>query len=208
MPRRIGPRRLLPYEMMGLAAMITAGALAAREEFVQWRPGRRRPDRRVALSVVAGGLCILAGLGIMGFGAYSRVSVRPDGPLSYAGRDAYLWLARNTEPDDRVLVNGYTDGVVTALSRRPGITDGRAPYGEDPEWQAQAVRDARLARAYFAAPSPESLAALRPDYVVVAPAGNLGTAVSYRAAQTLIEAQAELRPVAEFGPVTVYEAAR
>jgi len=154
--------------------------------------------------VVAGGLCLMAGLGIMGFGAYSRLRVRPDGPLSYAGRDAYLWLARNTEPDDRVLVNGYTDGVVTALSQRAGITDGRAPYGEDPAWQAQAVRDARLARAYFVAPTAESLAALAPDYVVVGPGGNLGTAVSYRAAQTLIDAQPELEPVAQFGPVTVY----
>ncbi len=216
-PRRIGPRRFLPYQALGLSAILTAGALAGVEGLRAWRRHRRSaPDeatggtatgsaRRVAASV-AGLACLVSSIGLlMAPGSFDRLLDPPNSPLSLTGRDAYLWISENAPTDARILVNGYTDGAVAALTGRAGILDGRAPYGEDPEWVAQASRDADLARRFFAAPTDAGLLALRADYVIVAPPGRLATAASYPVAPGALTQLAQLQPAATFADVTVYQ---
>ncbi|MBA3779601.1 MAG: hypothetical protein H0X16_09960 [Chloroflexi bacterium] len=214
-PRRIGLRRLLPYEIVGLAAILTAGVLATKAAWVESRPesGSSSLDRdppaplgrRGALTLGVGLACAIVAIGLMGASA-SRLMVNVEaGSISYDGRDAYLWLARNAPSDSRILVNGYTDGVVAGLAERPGIVDGRAPYGEDPGWVAQAERDANLARDFFARPSSSTLAQLGADYVVVGPGSDLATSVNFPTDAAAIAALPDVAPAAQLGSVTVYE---
>jgi hypothetical protein len=201
-PRRIGLRRLLPYAALGLSAIIAAGGLVAIRGLATLTA---RDLRARWLPIAAGALCLLFAAGIVGVASARTFRDRTARSRDVlAGRDAYLWLAGNTEPGARILVNGYTDGVVAALAGRPGIVDGRAPYGEDRAWVEQAIRDSRLARAFFAAPSLSLLHELGADYVVVGPSRALGLAVRYGSDHVAFAGFDGLLSVETFGPVRIY----
>jgi hypothetical protein len=202
-PRRIGVRRFLPYAALGVSAVFAAGGATAVTGLLLSRRSGLRNIRWAP--VLAGTLCLVFAIGVMGAG--SLRTFRDRGPRAadvLAGRDAYRWIAGNTPSQARVLVSGYTDGVVAALAQRPGVIDGRAPYGEDKAWIDQATRDSRLARRFFAAPSVTLLEALDPDYIVMGPDRALATAVAYRADEEAIDSLPGLQLVETFGPVRIY----
>ena len=155
-PRRVGPRRLMPYEL--LVPVVSA-------VIVLWgldrllRPGWRtllsadgRPSR--AATVVAAGALALVTAGMVAPApSLGEDDAEPRGRLSAVGVEAWRWIAANTPADARILVNAYTDGVVPGLGRRIGIVDGRAVYLEDPAFLAESTELLLGARTLFLDPA-------------------------------------------------------
>lgn len=177
-PARVGPRRLMPYELF--VPVTSAIALLWLLDRIL-RPGWRAllPHRG---AMAAAGLA----LAVLTAGAVS-----PDpalqGPipedvepaLSAIGHEALQWIDTRLPADARLLSNAYTDGSLLAVARRPGILDGRAVYLEDPAFLAESTGLALGARVLFAdpdgAPAAAYLGAERVSHLLVATAGPGGT---------------------------------
>ena len=176
-PRRIGPRRLMPYELLVpvIAAMVVLWWI---ERLLRpgWRAllGGDRPTRAPALASAVLLALLTAGM-IAPAPTTGEDDAEPRGRLSPVGLEAWSWIAANTPPDARVLVNAYTDGVAAGLGRRVGILDGRAVYLEDREFLAESTASLLGARRLFLDPGgPDAVGYLsrhRATYLLVADGG-------------------------------------
>ncbi len=170
-PQRVGPRRLMPYELFPPVAAAVIGIwIVDRLARSGWAALLPRRGRMVAAGVA---------LSILGAGVVSAgEAVNPDAPdeveagLTLAGYEAYGWIAGNTPADARILANAYTDGSLSALTGRVGIVDGRAVYLEDREVLAESTALILGARVVFAEPDGAAagayLARNGVDYLLVA----------------------------------------
>jgi hypothetical protein len=177
-PARVGPRRLMPYEL--IVPVISAVALLFVADRLL-RPGWRMllPHRG---ATVAAGLA-LALLTVGAVAPAPRTQVDGDegetAGLSQVGLDALRWIDLNLDPDARILTNAYTDGSMLAVAHRSAILDGRAVYLEQPDFLAESTSLLLGARVLFADPTgPEAAAYLtaeRVTHLLVATVGPEGT---------------------------------
>jgi Dolichyl-phosphate-mannose-protein mannosyltransferase len=168
-PRRIGPRRLLPYELLvPVGAAMATAFLAARATWTAAGRGRLGTGGRR----IAGGLVLVLLLLVPLVPTVGAADDEESGGLSASGAAAYEWLEANLPEDARILANAYTDGSLTLLSGRLGVLDGRAVYLEDPEFLAEATGLLLGGRRFYADPSnpgsDEYLALADPDFLLVA----------------------------------------
>lgn len=177
-PARVGPRRLMPYELLvPVASAISLLWLTDRILRPGWRVLFPRRGAMPAAGIV---------LAVLTAGAVSP-DPAPPGPqleeaepaLSATGHEALSWIDANLPPDARLVTNAYTDGSVLAVARRASILDGRAVYLEDRAFLAESTSLALGARVLFAEPDGPSAAAYleseRVSHLLVATAGPNGT---------------------------------
>jgi hypothetical protein len=193
-PRRVGPRRLIPYEI--LVPVVSA-------VIVLWgvdrllRPGWLALLSRRRAMVAAGAFLVVLTAGMLS-PAPSSASDEPDREpgLTPVGYEAYRWIAANTPNDARVLANAYTDGSLAAIAGRTGIVDGRAVYLENPTFLAESTNLLLGARVAFADPdgpaAADFLATEGVDYLLVAgPAADGSDLGGYRPFETDHESLAD-----------------
>jgi hypothetical protein len=167
-PRRIGARRLLPYELfvpVG-AAMVGTTVLATGLRRALFSLRLAPSQRRIAASI---GLAALLVIPLISW--TSSADDEESTGISARGYVAYAWLRDNLPEGARILANAYTDGSLTLLSGRIGILDGRAVYLEDPSFLSDATGLLLGARRYFSDPSnpgsDDYLAAANVEYLLV-----------------------------------------
>lgn len=173
-PRRVGPRRLMPFELVvPVVAALTVLWGVDRLLRPGWRallPSGGGAGRRVARTAAAGGLLALLTAGMVA-PTPELASEEVEGRITEAGAEAWRWIARETPADARILVNAYTDGVATALGERVGILDGRAVYLEDREFLTASTEALLGARGLFLDPGGDAAGAYLDrhavDYVLV-----------------------------------------
>ena len=184
-PARVGPRRLMPYEL--LVPVMTVVALLGVVDRALRPAWRLLVPRRTAMAVAGLALAVLT-IGAIAPPpraaptADAAAAVADDEPgLTQTGYDALRWIDANLPADARILANAYTDGSILAVARRPGILDGRAVYLEDREFLAESTSLVLGARVLFADPGgPRAapyLAAERVSHVLVATVGPTGADV-------------------------------
>jgi hypothetical protein len=175
-PARIGPRRLMPYELI-VPVVSTIVLLYGLDRLL-------RPGWRLLLSQRATGLATGVLLAVLTIGAVapSSASVGDDTDepgLTQTGYDALRWIDANLPADARILTNAYTDGSMLAVAHRAAILDGRAVYLEDAPFLAESTSLVLGARVLFADPNGSSAAAYlaseRVTDVLVATAGPGGS---------------------------------
>jgi hypothetical protein len=168
-PRRIGARRLLPYELLVPVGAAMVGVLLLAR-------GLGRFLDRVRVAPATRGLLAAIGIAAVIFlplASSTRAADEEESTgITARGYAAYEWLRANLSPDARILANAYTDGSLTLLSARTGILDGRAVYLEDPPFLSEATSLLLGGRRFFGDPSnPGSdayLALADADYLLVA----------------------------------------
>jgi hypothetical protein len=175
-PARVGPRRLMPYELV-IPVMSAVLLLFALDRLL--RPGWRLLLPRRGAMVAAGALLAIMTIAATAPAPKSVFEEQPDEPgLSSTGYAALRWIDANLPADARLLTNAYTDGSILAVARRAGILDGRAVYLEDREFLAEATSLVLGARVLFADPDGSAAASYlsseHVDYVLVATAGPSG----------------------------------
>jgi len=180
-PARVGPRRLMPYEVL-VPVMSAVLLLFAIGRLL--RPGWRLMLPRRAVMVATGTLLAVVTIPAPTSAATPTPAVanaqnEPDeAGLSAVGYDALLWIDANLPPDARLLANAYTDGSMLAVARRAAILDGRAVYLEDRDFLAQSTSLVLGARVLFADPNGAAagryLAAERVSYIIAATVGPNG----------------------------------
>jgi hypothetical protein len=159
-PRRTGFARLLQVALL----LVPVGAGLA----LSFLPWGERPVVRRRIAAVAGVLALGFGLVITIHGQTAldgRADQRPLAVTLGALRDLGL------QPDDVVLTNVYSEGIVPVTTGAKGVLDGRAPYADA---QLLGRSNALLARARTFMQSPTSGAPLPCkgiDYVLVATDG-------------------------------------
>jgi hypothetical protein len=168
-PRRIGARRLLPYELLVPVGAAMVGVLLLARGLGRVLNSLRVPPGRRAL---------IAGIGIatvifLPLVSSTRAADEEESTgITARGYAAYEWLRANLIPDARILANAYTDGSLTLLSGRTGILDGRAVYLEDPPFLSEATGLLLGGRRFFGDPSnpgsDDYLAMADVDYLLVA----------------------------------------
>ncbi|HEY7131036.1 MAG TPA: glycosyltransferase family 39 protein [Candidatus Limnocylindrales bacterium] len=173
-PARVGPRRLMPYELIvPVASAIVLLFLLDRAVRPAWH--RLLPRRGPMLA--AGALLALLTVGATapppGAGAAAD---QPDEPaLTAVGYGALRWIDENLPADARILANAYTDGSMLAVARRSAILDGRAVYLEHPDFLRDSTSKVLGARVLFADPDGDAAARYLADedvsYVLVATHG-------------------------------------
>jgi hypothetical protein len=178
-PARIGPRRLMPYELV-LPVMSAVLLLFALDRLL--RSGWRLLLPRRGAMVAAGAVLAIVTIGAAAPAPKSILDDEPDEPgLSVVGYDALRWIDANLPADARLLTNAYTDGSILAVARRAAILDGRAVYLEDREFLAESTSLVLGARVLFADPAgaaaADYLAAERIDYILAATSGPSGNDV-------------------------------
>lgn len=166
-PARTGPRRLMPYELF---LFVGAGM------FLLWvidrltAPGWRALLPRRGAMIAAGTALAILCAAMVSAGPATAVD-DPDPGISSAGYDAYRWIDANLPTDARILANAYTDGALTALSKRVGIVDGRADYLEDRDFLNESTALALGARVIFGDPGGAGARSFldreRVDYLLV-----------------------------------------
>ena len=172
-PARVGPRRLMPYELF-VPVMSAVWLLFGLDRLLRrgWRtllPGR-------GAMVAAGTLLAVLTIGAVAPAPTSFVDDAPDEPgLSVVGLDALRWIDANLPPDTRLLTNAYTDGSILAVAHRSSILDGRAVYLEDAAFLARSTSLVLGARVLFADPggvaAADYLSSERVTHLLVATAG-------------------------------------
>jgi hypothetical protein len=175
-PARVGPRRLMPYELF-VPVLSAVLLLFGLDRLV--RPGWRLLLPRRGAMVAAGVLLAIVTIGAAAPAPKSILDDETDEPgLSVVGHDALSWIDANLPPDARLLTNAYTDGSILAVARRQGILDGRAVYLENADFLAQSTSLVLGARVLFADPDGAAaasyLATERVSHVLVATAGPNG----------------------------------
>ena len=166
-PMRTGPRRIMPYE-----ALVVVGA----GMFLLWAVDRAAASgwralfpRRGAMVAAGTSLAILSAA-MLSSGSVTAID-DPEPGISPVGYEAYRWMDANLPADARILANAYTDGALTALSRRVGIIDGRAVYLEDPEFLRASTALCLGARVVFSDPGGPGASSFlqreRVDYLLV-----------------------------------------
>ena len=193
-PRRVGPRRLIPYELV-LPVVSAVIVLWGIDRLLKpgWRlfcrsgAARCSPPGHVLAVLTAGMLAP----------APSTASDEPDREpgLTSVGYEAYRWIAANMPADARVLANAYTDGSLAASPAGPAILDGRAVYLEDPTFLAESTNLVLGARVVFAEPdgpaAADYLTSRGVDYLLVAgPAAQGSDLGGYRPFETDCESLA------------------
>ena len=178
-PARIGPRRLMPYELI-VPVMSAVLLLFGLDRLV--RSGWRRLFRRRAAMAAAGVALAVLTIAAAAPAPPSPLAGPPDEPaLSHVGYDALRWIDANLPSDARILTNAYTDGSMLAVARRAAILDGRAVYLEDPAFLAESTSLALGARVLFADPNgtaaADYLAGEGVTHLLVATAGPEGNDV-------------------------------
>jgi hypothetical protein len=174
-PARVGPRRLMPYELVvPVASAIVVLFLLDRAVRPAWR--RLLPRRGPMLA--AGALLALLTVAATAPppGAGSTAPDQADEPaLTALGYDALRWIDANLPEDARILTNAYTDGSMLAVARRSAILDGRAVYLEHPDFLRDSTSKVLGARVLFADPGGDAAARYLADedvsYVLVATRG-------------------------------------
>jgi hypothetical protein len=148
-PQRVGPRRLMPYELF-LPVVAAVTLLWGLDRLLRdaWRA---LLPRRGAMLAAGAALAIVTA-GALGPAPEAEIDQDREPGLTQLGYDAYRWLDANLPSDARILANAYTDGSLTALSRRVGIVDGRAVYLEEPRFLAESTALVLGARVVFADP--------------------------------------------------------
>jgi hypothetical protein len=197
-PARVGPRRLMPYELLvpvmsAVLLLFCVGRLL--------RPGWRLMLPRRGAMVAAGAFLAILTIGAAAPAVPANASAQANGVasapspatsdpaataqvetdgagLSAIGYDALRWIDANLPADARLLTNAYTDGSMLAVARRQSILDGRAVYLEDRAFLAESTSLVLGARVLFADPNGAAagryLAAERVSHVLVATAGPNG----------------------------------
>jgi hypothetical protein len=159
-PRRTGFARLLQVALL----LVPIGAGLA----LSFLPWGERPVVRRRIAAVAGAIALAFGLFITIHGQKAldgRADQRPLAVTLGALRDLGL------RPDDVVLTNVYSEGIVPVTTGAKGVLDGRAPYADA---KLLGRSNALLARARTFMKSPTSGAPLPCtgiDYVLVATDG-------------------------------------
>ena len=174
-PRRIGPRRLIPYELFVPVGAAMVGILVVSDRL-------RRVASRLTLAPAARRLAAaVAVVLLLGLPVVTSTDAADDEEstgITARGYAAYAWLRENLPDDARILANAYTDGSLTLLSGRIGILDGRAVYLEDPQFLSEATGLLLGGRRFFGDPSNEAsddyLAATDADYLLVATTPDAG----------------------------------
>jgi hypothetical protein len=167
-PRRVGGRRLVPYELLvpvGAAMvgiLLLASGLRRALSGSGLAPARRR---------VVGALGVAAVIALSLVSSTTAVDDEESTGITPRGYAAYAWLRDNLPEDARILANAYTDGSLTLLSERTGILDGRAVYLEDASFLSEATGLLLGGRRFFGDPTnPDSdayLTAADVDYLLV-----------------------------------------
>jgi hypothetical protein len=174
-PRRIGARRLLPYELLVPVGAAMVGILLLVSLTRRALSSVRLPpaSRRV---VAALGLAVLIALPLIS--STDAADDEESTGITPRGFAAYAWLRDNLPDDARILANAYTDGSLTLLSARTGILDGRAVYLEDPPFLSEATGLLLGGRRFFGDPSnpgsDEYLASANVEYLLVGTSGDSG----------------------------------
>lgn len=167
-PRRIGARRLLPYELLVPVGAAMVGVLLLAHGIGRVLAVRVTPARRGLIAAI--GIAVVIFLPLV---SSSRAADEEESTgLTARGYAAYGWLRENLRADARILANAYTDGSLTLLSGRSGILDGRAVYLEDPQFLSEATGLLLGGRRFFGDPSnpgsDDYLAEANVDYLLVA----------------------------------------
>ena len=175
-PRRVGPRRLVPYELF---LPVIAGMLGLWLLDRVIRPGWQAlvPARRAMLP--AGLALAVIATGMISPAPSNQTDDDDSEPgLTMIGYEAYRWIAANTPPSARILANAYTDGSIAALAERTGIVDGRAVYLENRRFLAESTGLVLGARVVFADPTGSGATSYLDreavDYLLVAGPGATG----------------------------------
>jgi hypothetical protein len=189
-PQRVGPRRLMPYELFVPVMAVVTGLFVVDRLL---RPGWRALLPRRGTMVAAGMALALLAAGVVSAAPTTQAADDADPGLTRVGYTAYGWMARSLPADARVLANAYTDGALTALTNRVGIVDGRAVYLEAPDQLAESTRLLLAARTLFldpaGAPARSFLDDERIDYLlVVAPPGTGNDVGGYEPFDTNVSA--------------------
>jgi hypothetical protein len=175
-PARVGPRRLMPYELF-VPVMSAVWLLFGIDRLLRsgWRLLLPRRGAMAAAGVF---------LAILTIGATAPLpsaigdDTTDEAGLSQTGYDALRWIDANLPADARLLTNAYTDGSILAVARRPAILDGRAVYLEHADFLAESTGLVLGARVLFADPAgaaaADYLAAERVSYLLVATVGPNG----------------------------------
>jgi hypothetical protein len=176
-PARVGPRRLMPYELF-VPVMSAVLLLFGLDRLL--RPGWKLLVPRRGAMVAAGVVLAIVTIGAAAPAPGGAAETEIDEPgLSVVGHDALAWIDQNLPPDARLLANAYTDGSMLAVARRPSILDGRAVYLEDAAFLAESTSLVLGARVLFADPNGPAaaryLADERVTHVLVATAGPGGS---------------------------------
>ncbi|HET7677770.1 MAG TPA: glycosyltransferase family 39 protein [Candidatus Limnocylindrales bacterium] len=159
-PARVGPRRLMPYQLMlPVAAFAIALWGLDRLLVTGWRA---LLPRRGAMLAAGAALALVTLAAIAPAPARESEEELPEqgAATSEVGYEALRWIDANLPPDARLLANAYTDGSIAAVARRPGILDGRAVYLESPALLSESTRLLLLARRLFLEPDGEAAAKL------------------------------------------------
>lgn len=205
-PGRVGPLRLLGFAWVGILVAVAAFTRPALRQLAgRPAPGTSgRPaagGRRLAFAraVVSCGTALLV--------LAASLLQAPPIPVSQAspqGVRALEWVDRHAEPGSRLLLNGYTDGIVGALTRLNGVLDGRATYLENPAWMRETFAVLGSARDFFSGEPSSILDQYDVDYLLVAtdePRGLGITGATFRISRREMNALAErygLLPVRDF----------
>ena len=172
-PARIGPRRLMPYEL--IVPVASAGVLLFTVDRF-WRRGwRLLLPRRGAMVAARAALAVLVVAAAAPVASSGQAATTDESSLTPAGYEALRWIDANLSADARLLTNAYTDGSILAVARRASILDGRAVYLEDRPFLAESTRLALGARILFADPDGDAatryVAAERVTHLLVATVG-------------------------------------
>jgi hypothetical protein len=175
-PARVGPRRLMPYELLVPVASATL-LLFALDRLLR-RGWRLLLAGRGAMAAAGLLLAIVTVAATAPAPTVAADDAADEAGLSQTGYDAMRWIDANLPADARLLTNAYTDGSILAVGRRAGVLDGRAVYLEHADFLAESTSLVLGARVLFADPAgPAAAAYLRAErvsYLLVATAGPTG----------------------------------
>lgn len=156
-PRRTGFARV--FQVALLLVPISAGVAVSRFVDTPSRVAQR------AVLVTAGVATVFVGFVLV------HGQSRLDGVAEQRPGDEVLGAlrTRRVAPDDVILTNGYSEGMLTVLTGARGVLDGRAPYTDAPVLARANDLLARASR-FFAAPDADdaALPCRGVDYVLVA----------------------------------------
>jgi hypothetical protein len=205
-PARVGPRRLMPYEL--IVPVISAVLLLFAADRLLRAGWRMLLPRRGAMLAAGVGLALLT-IGAVA-PAPGNAPIDEEGEpagLSPVGLEALRWIDANLAPDARILTNAYTDGSMLAVAHRSAILDGRAVYLEHADFLAQSTSLLLGARVLFADPAgPRAagyLASERVSHLLVATVGpdgsDLGGYLLFPTDLAALAGSGRYTPVRSFG---------